>query len=222
MKADKPRHPSTLYYKFIPRNFMQGINNTELQFQMALRDQIIHNQREVQRKLWELLVSLGLDEKKILELGAMHGITVDDIKMITPGPSNMPHSLNLKHEKDTWLDHSTFNNQSGTVSPQFFPQKQDLGVRSSPMESQKLNPALFREEHHASYYYISHGLSPSISQYQCNNQPGSCFGTVDHRLGNTFAQRNSHISHYDESGVSNLPLNTNFRQHQVQQVLKSF
>lgn len=201
---------------------MQGINNTELQFQMALRDQIIYNQREVHRKFWELLVSLGLGEKQILELGAMQGITMDDIKMITPGPSNTTHSLNLKYEKDTRLDHSTSNNQSGTISPGFFPQKQELGVRSSPKESQMLNPAVFREEHRASYYYISQGLSPSISQRQCNNQPGSCFGTVDHRFGNTFAQRSRHISHYDKNRVSNLSLNTKFRQHQLQQVLKSF
>ncbi|KAE8706321.1 hypothetical protein F3Y22_tig00110402pilonHSYRG00153 [Hibiscus syriacus] len=44
--------------------------NTELQFKMAMRDQIIHNQREAQRNLWNLIMGLGLDEKQILELAA--------------------------------------------------------------------------------------------------------------------------------------------------------
>lgn len=193
---------------------MQGIANTELQFQMAIRDQIIYNQREVHRKLWDLLVSSGLGEKQIVALGAKQGITVDDIQMITPGPSNTTHSPMLKHENYTPLYHSTFDSQPGVVSPDFFPQEREFGVRS------------FSMEHHASYYYISHGLSPSINQHWCNNQPSSYFGTVDqppHGLGSSFSQRSSHVSHYDESGVSNLSFNTNFRQHQKQQqVLKFF
>lgn len=204
---------------------MQGITNTELQFQMAIRDQIIYSQREMQRKLWDLLSSLGLGEKQILELGAKQGITADDINMITSGPSNMTNSPNLKHEKHTPLYHSSFDSQSGFLSPGFFPQERELGVRSFPMECQNLTPALFREEHHASYYYLSHGLSPSIYQRWCSNHSGSCFGSVDqppHGSGNSFPQRSSHISHYEQSDVSNLSFNTNFRQQQLQQVLKFF
>lgn len=54
--------------------------NTELQFEMARRDQIIHNQREAQRNLWNLLMGLGLDEKQILDLAAKQGITIEDWK----------------------------------------------------------------------------------------------------------------------------------------------
>ncbi|XP_057791552.1 kinesin-like protein KIN-8B [Salvia miltiorrhiza] len=208
------------YLGILSQYRLLGITNTELQFEMAIRDQIIYSQREVQRKLWDLLASLGLGEKQIVELGAKQGMTVDDINMITSGPSNMTHSPILKHEKHNPLYHSTFDGQSSFVSPGFFPQEQELGVRSFPMESQKLTPALFREEHHASYYYISHGLSPSINPRWCNNQPGSCFGSVDqrpHGSRNSFPQRSSHVSHYEQSGVSSLSFSTNFRQHQLQQ-----
>ncbi|KAH6781876.1 P-loop containing nucleoside triphosphate hydrolases superfamily protein [Perilla frutescens var. hirtella] len=208
------------YLGILSQYRLLGITNTELQFQMAIRDQIIYSQRELHRKLWDLLVSLGLGEKQIVELGAKQGITVDDIKMITAGPSNMTHSPNLKHEKYTTLHHSVFNTQSSVVSPGFFPQEQDIRMRPFSVESQKLTSPLFREEHHASYYYISHGLSPPINQRWRNNQPSSYFGTADqppqHGLENSF-QQSSHISHYDKSGVSNLSFNTNFRQHQRQQ-----
>lgn len=205
------------YLGILSQYRLLGMTNTELQFQMAIRDQIIYSQREVHRKLWDLLVSLGLGEKQIVELGAKQGITVDDIKMITPGPSNMTHSPNLMHEKYTPLH---FNSQSGVASPGFFPQEQEFGARSFSVESQTPTSALLREEHHASYYYISHGLSPPFNQRWCNNQPSSYFGTADqppHGLENSFQQRSSHISHYDKSGVSNLSFNTNFRQHQRQQ-----
>lgn len=190
------------YLGILSQYRLLGIANTELQFQMAIRDQIIYNQREVHRKLWDLLVSSGLGEKQIVELGAKQGITVDDIQMMTPGTSNTTHSPMLKHENYTPSYHSAFNGQPGVVSPAFFPQEREFGVGS------------FSMEHHASYYYISHGLSPSINQHWCNNQPSSYFGTVDqppHGLGSSFSQRSSRVSHYDES------FNTNFRQQQKQQ-----
>lgn len=131
---------------------------------MALRDQIINNQREAQRNLWNLLMSLGLDEKHIVELGAKQGIAVEDIKKITP------QSPNFKSEGYNPIYHSTFKGQSGVISPCFSPEEREFGSRSFAVENLKLTP-FFREEHHASYYYISHGLSPSTNQHWCNNQP---------------------------------------------------
>ena len=57
---------------------MQGMTNAELQFQIAVRDQIIQNQREAQSNLWVLLVSSGLNHKQILELATKQGITIED------------------------------------------------------------------------------------------------------------------------------------------------
>ncbi|KAI3768213.1 hypothetical protein L2E82_18709 [Cichorium intybus] len=56
----------------------QGMTNTELQYEMAMRDQVIHNQRETQRNLWNLVMGLGLDEKQMLKLAAKQGITIED------------------------------------------------------------------------------------------------------------------------------------------------
>nr|DAD22435.1 TPA_asm: hypothetical protein HUJ06_023898 [Nelumbo nucifera] len=52
--------------------------NTELQFEMAIRDQVIHNQREMQRNLWNLIMGLGIDERQIMKLAFEQGITIED------------------------------------------------------------------------------------------------------------------------------------------------
>lgn len=51
--------------------------NSELQLEMAMRDQVIHNQREAMKNLWNLLMGLGLDEKQILDLAAKQGLTIE-------------------------------------------------------------------------------------------------------------------------------------------------
>ncbi|KAF7809981.1 kinesin-like protein KIN-8B [Senna tora] len=52
--------------------------NTELQFEMAMRDQVIHNQRKAMKDLWNLLVGLGLDERQVVELAAKQGLMIED------------------------------------------------------------------------------------------------------------------------------------------------
>lgn len=51
--------------------------NSELQLEMAMRDQVIQNQRESLKNLWNLLMGLGLDEKQILHLAAKQGLTIE-------------------------------------------------------------------------------------------------------------------------------------------------
>lgn len=173
---------------------LQGITNTELQFEMAIRDQIINSQREAQRNLWNLLMSLGLDEKQIVEHGAKQGIAVEDIKKITP--------LGLFHSP---------------YYPSLSPEGREFSSRSFAVEYPKLTPSYFREEHHASYYYVSHGSSPSTNQQWCNNQPSPYFDhQPSHGFGNSFLQTRGYISPDDKSRVSSSSFTTNFRQQQQQ------
>lgn len=119
------------------------MTNTELQFEMAMRDQVIHNQRETQRNLWNLLMGLGLDEKQLLKLAAKQGITIEDWAM-TP-------QLGLT---DSW---KPGHERSSRVSPSYanpsrsFLQNQEYGDSAH---------TYCREEHHSSYYFMSHN-SPS-------------------------------------------------------------
>ena len=81
---------------------MQGMANTELQVEMARRDQVIYNQREAQRNLWNLLMGLGLDVKQILELAAKQGSTIEDSTMPPYlGQLDQKESPNLDCRKST-------------------------------------------------------------------------------------------------------------------------
>ncbi|PIN00348.1 Kinesin-like protein [Handroanthus impetiginosus] len=209
------------YLGILSQYRLLGFSNTELQFEIAIRDQIINSQKEAQRNLWNLLLSLGLDEKQIVEFGARQGITVENIQMITPiGLSNMAHSPYLNHERPTSLCCSPFHGHPGAISPCFFPEDQNFSSRSFAVENQKL-PPFFQEEHHRSYFYISHGLPPSVNQQRCSNQPSAYFGATDQQplgLQNLFPQASSCISPYNDKGVSTSSFNTHFRQHRQQDV----
>ncbi|CAA0843083.1 P-loop containing nucleoside triphosphate hydrolases superfamily protein [Striga hermonthica] len=154
------------YLSILSQYRLLGISNTELQFEIAIRDQIINSQREAQRNLWNLLTSFGLNEKQIVELGAKQGITVEDFQMTPPADvlSNMKYEGN-----NTPLHCTTFKGQPCALSPCFFPQDRELSSRCFPH-------AFFREELHASYYYVCHGSSPPGNQQW---QSGSCYGVID-------------------------------------------
>ncbi|GFZ18866.1 P-loop containing nucleoside triphosphate hydrolases superfamily protein [Actinidia rufa] len=117
------------YLRILSQYRILGMANTELQFEVGMRDQIINNQREVHRNLWNLLMSLGLDEKQIMELAAKQGITIEDWTM-TPHLElpNRRRSLHLVH---------------------------------SPRDIGNSGLTFCMEEHHSSYYMMSHDHSPS-------------------------------------------------------------
>ncbi|GAB2232043.1 hypothetical protein Droror1_Dr00011064 [Drosera rotundifolia] len=66
------------YLYILSQYRLLGMSNTELQFEIAMRDQVIHNQREAHRNLWNLLMALGLDQRQIMERAAKEGITIED------------------------------------------------------------------------------------------------------------------------------------------------
>lgn len=58
--------------------------NAELQIEMAMRDQVIHNQREALRNLWNMLFSLGLNQKQIAELASEQGLAIEGGQKLPP------------------------------------------------------------------------------------------------------------------------------------------
>lgn len=74
--------------------------NSELQLEMAKRDQVIHNQREALKNLWNLLMGLGLDEKQILHLAAKQGLTIEGWPM-TPLVLSEKQSSNPSSSRST-------------------------------------------------------------------------------------------------------------------------
>nr|AMS24229.1 kinesin 8-I protein [Marsilea vestita] len=87
------------YLRILSQYRLLGMTNTELQFQIAIRDQIIDNQREVVGNLWSVLKGSGLHQRQILELASRQGITIEGWGM--PSPINyMPHRAGSPLSKD--------------------------------------------------------------------------------------------------------------------------
>jgi hypothetical protein len=56
--------------------FMQAVRLQELKFQMAVRDQIISEQRDVIANLWAILGASGLSRQQVLDIARGAGIVV--------------------------------------------------------------------------------------------------------------------------------------------------
>ncbi|CDP02664.1 unnamed protein product [Coffea canephora] len=195
------------YLRVLSQYRLLGIANTELQFEMAMRDQIICSQREAQRNMWNLLLSLGLDEKQLLELTEKQGITIEDY-MPTPqvGVRYYQPSLDMGCGRYSPSSCST-NNKLHTRAPCGFPQHQNLSVRSLSKDNWTAPGTYCGEEHHSSYYYMSLNHSPAAymrisSQHWFGNGPNSQYCTPDSSplyLRNSFPQMRTMVSPYSNS-----------------------
>ncbi|GLJ30794.1 hypothetical protein SUGI_0610950 [Cryptomeria japonica] len=112
------------YLRILRQYRLLGMTNTELQFQIAVRDQIIHNQRETQSNLWTLLGSSGLNHKQIQELATKQGITIEDwiippgspvLRKISPAPISGRYPQCLPPPQS--LTHSTSFEKTYVTSP---------------------------------------------------------------------------------------------------------
>ncbi|KAL5704750.1 Kinesin-like protein KIN-8B [Ranunculus cassubicifolius] len=130
------------YLRILSQYRLLGMANTELQFEMAMRDQVIHNQRESQKNLWNFIMGLGLDQKQIVEMAAKQGLTIEEsspnrgspmIKLSQP-PTRVPQSF--------WSSPSFGQSYSSTSS--------------SVIQHEGPTRTICREEHHSSYYMLSH------------------------------------------------------------------
>lgn len=125
------------------------MGNTELQFEMAMRDQIIYNQREAQRNLWNLLMGLGVEEKQVFDLAAKQGITIEDWSMASyPGLPYRKQAPSLIPANIPFMGHSY--SQSSCTFQSYNQDAASKGQQWAP------TPTLCREEHHSSYYFMGH------------------------------------------------------------------
>ncbi|MCD7452409.1 Kinesin-like protein KIN-8B [Datura stramonium] len=207
------------YLRVLSQYRLLGIANTELQFEIAMRDQIIHNQREAQKNMWNLLLSLGLDEKQITGLALKQGITIEDWTMTGQLQlSDRRQSPNTGSGTYTTLSSSPPTFQLGANVPL------DQYFCSTPISLRNRRPPHIhcRDEDHSSYYL--HDYSPS--ENTALNEDESCFrdGTSSlhgvperHPLEfcSSYPPTRSQLSSCSESGTSMTPSYVDFRQQQL-------
>lgn len=178
-----------------------GMANTELQFEMAIRDQVIHNQREAQRNLWNLLMGLGFDEKKVMELAAKRGIIIEDWTTSDGASVSTKHSPIRSYGRVSpfWCNPgiSKLPHSSSTC---FFQHHGDFSSMAC-FDSQWKGHTVCRQEHHRSYYLLSHDYSPSaylgmrnLSGHWGSGNPIRCFHTPEKLVQDTYCYHPERIS----------------------------
>ncbi|KAM1196415.1 hypothetical protein ACFX13_023356 [Malus domestica] len=176
------------YLRILSQYRLLGMANTELQFEMAMRDQVINNQREALRNMWDLLMGLGLDERQIMDFASNKGITIEEDSTTTPllGLSAREQSPDLDSGKYASLGPCHGMGHLYSRSSSTFQHSQELGLRSLPWGHLDLTQSFCREEHHSSYYLLSHDQSPSAcmsmrtsSEHWVGGRSSPWFGTID-------------------------------------------
>ncbi|CAL9751325.1 unnamed protein product [Musa acuminata subsp. burmannicoides] len=162
------------YLHILSQYRLLGMTNTELQFEMAMRDQVIHDQRDAMRKLWNVLLGLGLDQQQVMDLAAKQGIKIEE--STTPQASylsmmqspvvslirNPPNMLHPGPSMQTYHSNACiFQHHQGHSS---------VAYAGSQIDS----PTVCREEHHTSYYLHSH--DHPCSAYYGKGERGSSGG----------------------------------------------
>lgn len=122
--------------------------NTELQFEMAMRDQIIQNQREAQRNLWNLIMGIGLEKRQIMDLAAQQGITIEDWAMAQYlGHMDKEQAPETVSGEKTNIQFGPCISRCHSRSSYFFQNSPPLGFRSVSQGLWNVSPTICRKEH---------------------------------------------------------------------------
>jgi kinesin family protein 18/19 len=133
------------------------MTNAELQIEMAMRDQVIHNQREALRSLWNILYGTGLNQKQILKLAAKQGLTVEGCPLPSSSPDvTTPPSFPPHRRFPSFMSFPSPQSEPYSPSACFF---QHGFSTLSLLKNQHETPTICRQEHLSSYYMMS-GCSP--------------------------------------------------------------
>ncbi|KAK8954420.1 Kinesin-like protein FLA10 [Platanthera zijinensis] len=151
-----------------------GMANTELQFEIAMRDQVIHNQREAQRNLWNMLLGLGLGQKQILDLAAKQGITIENWTIPVSGAQSRKHSSCRSMLLPVTLNPHVNRHPNASMSC-VLRHQQDISA-TAYFSSHSDTHTICRQEHHSSYYLLSrdHSTPSYLSRvaHQASEKPG--------------------------------------------------
>lgn len=151
--------------------------NTELQFEIAMRDQVIHDQREAHKNLWNLLLALGLDERRLLEHAAKEGVTVEGWQTTSIhgllGRQGCPILGHHKHPLVSSCPCSCQPCPGLSCTPE---QHQKLPSMSLPGAGQNLADAFSSEQHQSPYRSVLYD-QPLPSHRRLRANEFSCEGT---------------------------------------------
>ncbi|XRB04222.1 kinesin-like protein [Pycnococcus provasolii] len=91
----------TAFLKILSQYRLMSVTNQELRFQIAVRDEIVSDQREVVSNIWRLLEATGMTRDEILALAKKEGILMGDpdASGTGTGASLAQTDIGLLHQK---------------------------------------------------------------------------------------------------------------------------
>lgn len=206
------------YLRILSQYRLLGMANTELQFEMAMRDQVIHNQRESQRNLWNFVMGLGLDQKQIIEMAAKQGLTIEESSPHRGVPAiKLSHAPSPGSGQSSWPSPGFGKLYSSSTSSVV--QHEGSGCRLCSEGRWGSARTICREEHHSSYYMLSHDHSPSalVGMRKGGNRvdvrSNACFCTPDNYARNvrhSFPDMRSQPSPWNDVDTSKSPNDQKF------------
>ncbi|KAL4179996.1 hypothetical protein AMTRI_Chr13g122990 [Amborella trichopoda] len=177
------------YLHILSQYRLLGMANTELQFEMAIRDQRIYNQREAQRNLWNLLMGSGLDRKQIMDLATKQGITIEDWSTPPGGlHKNSPSRMRSLFSPSMHIPTSPIRCGGAPYYGSGAPVQHHQEYCSAACfkgQWDSLSHTLCRqEEHRSSIYLLAHDHSPSAylglrSEHWTTRNLPTCFCTPE-------------------------------------------
>ncbi|KAI0503460.1 hypothetical protein KFK09_014394 [Dendrobium nobile] len=141
------------YLHILSQYRLLGMANTELQFEIAMRDQVIHNQREAQRNLWNMLLGLGLGQKQILDLAAKQGITIENWTIPASGSLNKK-PLSFQGLLSPAMIRPHDSRHRNPLMSCVLQHHQDISS-TAYFNGHSDTHTICRHEHHSSYYLLS-------------------------------------------------------------------
>ncbi|KAL0915721.1 hypothetical protein M5K25_013174 [Dendrobium thyrsiflorum] len=166
------------YLHILSQYRLLGMANTELQFEIAMRDQVIHNQREAQRNLWNMLLGLGLGQKQILDLAAKQGITIENWTIPACGSLNKKPSSSQGILSPIMIQPHDSRHRNASMSC-VVQHHQDISSTAYFNGHSDNMHTICRHEHHSSYYLLSsnHCSSPAhlgVETQWASEKPVKC------------------------------------------------
>ncbi|KAL3678138.1 hypothetical protein R1sor_021094 [Riccia sorocarpa] len=79
------------FLRILSQYRLLGMSNMELQYQIAVRDQIIHDHQENLKNLWLVLEGSGLNHHNIMKVAAQQGIMIEE-RIMSPSRGLVPVS----------------------------------------------------------------------------------------------------------------------------------
>ena len=138
---------SPSFLRILSQYRLVGVKNMELHFQLAIRDQIINEQRDVARGLWEVMSRAGLSKAVATDIANREGIRIESARLNSPSHVDASHgSRKDRGDATTSAKSKQWDPASRSIDDAASPRTQTKKIERStiPPAAQSASPLAMR------------------------------------------------------------------------------